>query len=133
MDGQILLNIREEIENTVRKMYEEDKAKFGAREVNKMEDDKEGVVELDEKIQKELNEYYSRLKQASGIGSYLYKTDINQNLEIDYMGYYKMLDKIMALMDDEEYKKHKPSIIQSYIKLMELIVKLRELEKEKGK
>lgn len=92
-------------------------------------EDKEGVIELDEKTQKELNEYYSRLKQASGIGSYLYKTDINQNLEIDYMGYYKMLDKIMALMDDEELKKYKPDLIQSYIKLMELIIDLKKVEK----
>ena len=46
---------------------------------------------------------------------------------IEYIGYYQMLDKIVELMD--KMPEHIPSLIESYERILELIVRLKESDK----
>lgn len=48
------------------------------------------------------------------------------NSEIQYIGYYKMLEKIVDTIDEYSYEK-RITLIEKYIEIMKLIV---ELEKE---
>ena len=51
-----------------------------------------------------------------------------KNSEIQYIGYYKMLEKIVDTIDDYSYEK-RIVLIEKYIEIMKLIVELERSDK----